>query len=240
MGESSASPAAAFSWRDLALRREGARDDGVTLRLLDVAPATPHAPELLASLSVEEQARAARFRSVEDRLRFALTRAALRHFLGEATGSAPEALVFATGPRGKPSLADTNGPYFNVSHSGSLALIGISRLRPIGVDIEWTREISDRLGIAEAYFSPRESRALARLPPDEQNSAFFAIWTGKEAVLKALGTGLGESSRDFSVTPTGGGFSLVPETQSFAPRLAGVALERLEVPENYTAAFALA
>jgi 4'-phosphopantetheinyl transferase len=240
MAESSASPAAAFSWRDLALRREGACVDGVTLRLVDVAPESPRLPGLLASLSVEEQARAARFRSEADRLRFALTRTALRHFLGEATGSAPEALVFATGPRGKPSLADRNGPYFNVSHSGSLALIGISRLRPIGVDIEWARDIPDMLGISEACFSARESRTLVGLPPGERKRAFYAIWTGKEALLKALGTGIDASLRDFSVTPTSMGYSVVPETPSFGLRLDGLSLERLEVPENYAAAFALA
>lgn len=235
MREPSALLGAPFFMRDLVSGR-----DGVTLRLLDVAPAASRPPAILDCLSIEEQARAARFRSVEDRLRFALTRAALRNMLGEATGEAPEALVFETGRYGKPSLAGTAGPYFNVSHSGSFALIGVSRLRPIGVDIEWNREISDMLGLAEAFFSRREYRSLVGLNPKERESAFYAIWTGKESVLKALGTGIGESVKDFSVASSGAGFSLAPETESFARRLAGVDLEKITVPSNYAAAFALA
>lgn len=235
MPESPASPGTLFSWCEIPTRH-----DGVTLRLLDLAAATSDQPDGLAILSVEEQARAARFRSEADRLRFAVTRAALRCLLGAATGLAPEALVLATGPHGKPCLATADGPFFNVSHSGSLALIGISRLRPIGVDIERTRDISDMHGIAEAYFSAREHRALVALAPEEQKSAFYTIWTGKEALLKALGTGIGEELRDFSVAPMAEAYSVTPETQSLARRLAGASLERLEVPENYAAAFALA
>lgn len=236
MRESSALRGAPFFLRSLETRH-----DGVSLLLLDVAPETPRPEGIFDSLSIEERARAARFRSVEDQLRSGLTRAALRHCLAEATGSAPEALVFATAPQGKPCLVDSDGLSFNVSHSGSLALIGISRLRPIGVDIERTREITDMLGLAEAYFSDREYRSLARLTtPEERASAFYAIWTAKESVLKALGTGIGESLRDFSVAPTGRTFAVVPETARFAQQLAGMALERLDVPENYAAAFALA
>jgi 4'-phosphopantetheinyl transferase len=235
MRESSAILGAPFFARGLRTSH-----DGVTLLLLDVAPTTPRPPGIFASLSIEEQARAARYRSVEDRLRFGLARAALRHVLGEATGRAPEALVFETGPWGKPRLSGTDAPHFNVSHSGSLALIGLSRLRPIGVDIEWIRDISDALGLAEAFFSPREYRALVALRPNELETAFYRIWTGKEAVLKALGTGVGEGLRDFSVAPIGARFALVAETSTFARRLDATTLESIEVPNNYTAALALA
>ncbi len=233
--EPSPLPGAPFFLREL-----GTRHDGVTLLLLDVAPATPRLRGVLDTLSIEERERAARFASAEDRLRFALTRAALRHSLGAATGRAPESLVFGAGPFGKPCLADADGLFFNVSHSGSLALIGLSRRRPIGVDIERMRDLPDLLDLAEACFSARDYRALAGLPPRARESAFYAIWTGKEAILKALGTGIADGLRDFSVCPIGRGFTIVPETDSFARRLAGAALERVEVPATYAAAFALA
>jgi 4'-phosphopantetheinyl transferase len=222
------------------LRGLATRHDGVTLLLLDVAPAAACPAEILDKLSVEEQARAARFRSVEDRSRFGVTRAALRHVLGAVTGQAPESLVFTAGPRGKPRLADADEPHFNVSHSGSLALIGISGRRPIGVDIEAAREINDMLDVAQACFSPREYRALVQLDPKQLDSTFYAIWTGKEAVMKALGTGIGESLRDFSVVPTDCRYSVIAETPDLVPRLADVLLERIAVPATYTAAFALA
>jgi 4'-phosphopantetheinyl transferase len=251
--------------------------DGVTLVCLDVAPETPRPAGVLASLSADETARAARFVSVADRSRFALTRAALRQLLAAATGVPPEALVLATGQSGKPCLAATDAPHFNVSHSGSLALIGLSRLRPIGVDIEVRRDLSDLMGLAEACFSPREYRALSDLPYKARESAFYATWTGKEAVLKALGTGIAGTLRDFSVAldpaefgsnrsefrgidtkssdrdagagpaaalprpaRAGARYSLIEEMPSLVPGLAGVVLERIEVPAPYTAALALA
>jgi 4'-phosphopantetheinyl transferase len=233
--EGSALLGAPFFARTIATRHEG-----VTLLLLDVAPTTTRPADILACLSIEEQARAARYRSLEDRLRSGLTRAALRRVLGAATGRAPEALVFTTEFRGKPRLVDPNGPHFNVSHSGSLALIGVSHLRPIGVDIEWMRDLSDALGMAEAFFSPREYRSLAGLHPNELTTAFYKIWTGKEAVVKAFGTGVGEGLRNFTVAPSGPRLILVPETRPSVARLADTVLESVAVPELYTAAFALA
>jgi 4'-phosphopantetheinyl transferase len=211
----------------------------VTVHLVDVAPGKPHQAEILATLSADERARAARFHSLEDRLRFGLTRAALRLLLARGTGSAPAAVAFTTAAGGKPALSG-NGPHFNVSHSGSYALVGISRQRPIGVDIEKARELDDLLAIAEACFSPGEYRRLAALPPGERTRSFFAIWTGKEAVSKALGSGIDASLRDFSVRATRSAYAIAPETGASALRLAGIVLERLEVPEDYAAALALA
>ena len=43
------------------------------------------------------------------------------------------------------------------------------------------------LGIA---FTPREIEQLSRLPMNQRRPMFFRLWTRKEALLKALGTGL--------------------------------------------------
>lgn len=221
------------------LRRMQTHREGVTIFLLDVGRAAAHAPEIFSCLSVAERERKARFRSAEDRLRFGLTRSALRHVLAEITGQAPDSIVLATGPKGKPRLADAERPYFNVSHSGSRALVAVSQLRPIGVDIERIREISDLLGLAEAFFSPREAQLLVGLPPHQRESAFYAIWTGKESILKALGSGLGDAMRDFSVAPTEHGFSVVTTKTRPVPGLDEVCLDKIEVPEDYAAALAL-
>lgn len=222
------------------LRRLATSREGVTLGLLDVAPATPRPERLLDVLSLEERARADRFRSLEDRLRFGLTRAALRLILAEATGEAPEDLLFETGPYGKPRLAGRGGPFFNVSHSGDYALVGLAQVRPIGVDIECARASLDVLDLAGSFFSPREYRLLAGLDATVRESAFYTIWTGKEAVLKALGIGIAEHLRDFSVLPNDPRLDITADAAGLAPRLVGMVVEPIEVPSGYAAALALA
>ena len=91
---------------------------------------------------------------------------------------------------GKPYAPDLDGIEFNLSHSGRHALIAIARDQAIGIDIEAQgrrRSIND---IAERFFAPAESRALRALPEESRDAAFLRLWTGKEAVLKALGEGL--------------------------------------------------
>jgi len=45
-------------------------------------------------------------------------------------------------------------------------------------------------GISKAFFTGREQNVIAQLPSSLQSEAFFEIWTQKESILKADGTGL--------------------------------------------------
>src|ERR1700737_4895525 len=112
---------------------------GVALWLAGSAGPGGIPEHLWNTLSRGEKDRANRFLRVEDRALFALTRGTLRRLLSEATGVAADKIAFAEGPYGKPCLVGTHGPHFNVSHSGSWALIGFSDSRDIGVDIELMR-----------------------------------------------------------------------------------------------------
>lgn len=101
-----------------------------------------------------------------------------------------DAPTILRGEHGKPYAPDLHGIEFNVSHSGRRALIAIARDQAIGIDIEAQgrrRSVDD---IAERFFAPAESRALRALPEASRDAAFLRLWTGKEAVLKALGEGL--------------------------------------------------
>lgn len=189
-------------------------------------------------LSNDERNRANRFFHDRDRNLFAMTRAILRTLLSEAASVPANQILFAEGPHGKPSLAGIKGPQFNVSHSGSWALIGLSDFRPIGVDIELTRNSGDELDLARSFFSDAEYRTLERLENDARLQSFYKIWTCKEAVLKALGAGISAHLKDFSVEWTSNRYEIIPECS--LPLLASITAYPVEVPMGYTGCYALA
>jgi len=180
------------------------RDDVLNVKVhvwrlpLERAPATVAA--WLAELSVEEQARAARFRQPADVARFVLGRRALRRILAARLGCAPAAVPLITGPNGKPLLAAGQAPWhFNLSHSGDWVLLVLAWERRVGIDVEAWREL-EFAALAERAFAPEERAALLDASEAEQAATFFAIWTRKEALLKARGLGLGAFPlEDFAV-----------------------------------------
>lgn len=153
-------------------------------------PASPH-----RLLSEDERRNAESFLFEEDRERFAATRCALRVLLGRYLDLEPEHLTFRRGPRGKPHLDREHGLRFNVSHSGTLALIALARGREVGVDVERVRPVSDLETIAGRHFSTQEDAALRALPEAARAEAFFTLWTRNEARLKATGDGLPGAGR---------------------------------------------
>jgi 4'-phosphopantetheinyl transferase len=123
--------------------------------------------------------------------------------LGEALGTAPAALAFDYGAHGKPALAGTAARArlgFNISHSGDLALVGLVRGGAIGVDIELQRSMTDRDALVRRFFSAAENTAYAILDHADRQRAFFAGWTRKEALVKALGKGLSFPLSAFDVS----------------------------------------
>lgn len=143
----------------------------------------------------------------DDRARFLVSHAGLRRCLAGALGCASEVLSFRPGPFGKPALATVGRElHFNLTHSRSLALVAWSASAPLGVDVEDVQRQTEEIGIGRLVFSAREQQALERLPAgDDRRAAFFELWTRKEAVLKALGTGLTRSATEIDIGSTFGG-----------------------------------
>jgi len=168
--------------------RLGPRDVHLFRIALDV-PESTRAP-LAGLLSADEAVRAARFVFERHRRRFLVGRAALRQILGRYLAAAPESLVFSYSERGRPSLP--GAPFdFNLAHSEELALLALSP-QPLGVDLELLRDVGDAAGIVQRFFSPAEAAAFARVPAGQRAQAFLNGWTRKEALLKAVGTGIAD------------------------------------------------
>lgn len=154
-----------------------------------------------ATLSPEEQKRAARFRSIELRERWTVARGALRSILATYAGCEPGALVFREGTHGKPALAPpVEDIPFNLSHTGGLALVAIDGSGRVGIDAEIVRSEIEVEDLSRRFFAPAEAAEIMALSPDAQPAAFFACWTRKEAFVKALGGGLSVPLNSFQVS----------------------------------------
>ncbi|HIK29072.1 MAG TPA: 4'-phosphopantetheinyl transferase superfamily protein [Oscillatoriaceae cyanobacterium M7585_C2015_266] len=159
---------------------------------------------LAAVLSEDELQRAEGFYLDRDRHRFIVGRGILRTILARYLNKEAREIKFCYGCRGKPALANSNKQlYFNVSHSGGIALYAIAHKREVGIDIEQIREMPDAVAIATQFFSERENAALYALPAEQRLQAFFHAWTRKEAYLKAKGDGLAQplNSVEVSLAP---------------------------------------
>ena len=170
--------------------------------------------ELARTLSDDERARAARFHFDRDRTAYTIARGTLRTLLGRYLAHPPAQLAFGYRDKGKPYLLAPAGDLrFNLSHSGQLALLAFGRDRELGVDIEKRRPLSDLVSLARTSFSPNEYAAFLRLPASDQQHAFFACWSRKEAFIKATGEGVSQLA-DFDV-------SLAPDEPARLLRVAG-------------------
>lgn len=154
-------------------------------------------------LSRDETERAERFCFGRDRRRFTVARGVLRAILSRYVDIEPGRLRFVYGPHGKPGLApDCGGDEisFNLSHSGGIVLVAVTRGARVGVDVEQIRDDRIHMTIAERFFSPYELATLRALHEGVQAQAFFDGWTRKEAYLKARGDGLSCPLHRFTVS----------------------------------------
>jgi 4'-phosphopantetheinyl transferase len=177
---------------------------GIDLWLVDLlAEAAEHGAAAPGDfLDAAERERAARFHFERDAHRHRASHTALRQLLSQRTGVTADALPFATGSHDKPRLDLPQAPAFNMSHSGRWALIGIGGHLPLGVDIEAPREMDDLMALAERNFTATECRELLAVPEAGRLRAFLRCWTRKEAVLKAVGSGLSIEPRLFEAGTT--------------------------------------
>jgi 4'-phosphopantetheinyl transferase len=162
---------------------------------LDHSPAL--SPALHGVLSPEEESMAEAFHFEKDRVSFRMSRGYLRTLLGRYTGAAPSEIRFRTGERGKLSLdprVHAEPVEFNVSHSGNMVLLVLSRDRRVGVDVERIRPAARIDEISRAFFSSQEDESIRALRDAAKVAAFYACWTRKEAAVKAFGGSIMELS----------------------------------------------
>ena len=150
-------------------------------------------------LSPDEISRANKFKFPGDLEHFMLRRYQLRLILSKYWGCQPHELMFGYNLFKKPfiNLPEPEGVKFNMSFSGNLVLVGLSKNHEIGIDIEKVRPMQDLENIARENFSIPEVKSLNRRK--DKINTFFRIWTRKEAFIKAKGYGMYYPLKSFCV-----------------------------------------
>lgn len=92
---------------------------------------------------------------------------------------------------GKPYIVGY--PSFSISHSGDFLVIAVSSNGSVGVDIEVCRKIESFYDLLDYVCHPNEKKEIYRSHHSNFQKTFLRCWTRKEAVLKAIGSGIDDN-----------------------------------------------
>jgi 4'-phosphopantetheinyl transferase len=139
--------------------------------------------------------------------RFLFGRALLVRTVCEALGTDPwQIAVTATCPdcglaHGRPLVrAGDRTVHASVSHTADASAVAVSIEHPVGIDVE-RLDAARFTGIEAIALSPAERGQWRRLPERRRLRSLAEHWTVKEAVAKALGTGLRTDPATIDVGP---------------------------------------
>lgn len=137
-------------------------------------------------LPVPEQVKIGKYKRPEDRESALLGKALLMEGMQDL-GIAADWSQLKRNAYGKPYLdPDGNGTSFNISHSGHYVVAAVSSASAIGIDIEAIQPLNT--ADFENCFSAEEWQRIKQ--SKDMLQQFFACWSIKEAVIKAVGKGL--------------------------------------------------
>ncbi|MGA8115997.1 MAG: 4'-phosphopantetheinyl transferase superfamily protein [Actinocatenispora sp.] len=114
--------------------------------------------------------------------------ALLREVAGRMAGTSAPLIRVSHADGGQPYV-DVSGLSVSVSHTADLVAVAVSRLGPVGVDVEQVRAMP-AVDLGRRWYAEVEADWLRELPAEARTVAFLRLWTGKEAVGKLYGRGL--------------------------------------------------
>jgi 4'-phosphopantetheinyl transferase len=193
----------------------------------------------LELLSPEEERRR-RVVVPSQRAGYAAAHAALRLVTAACRGCEPADVAFRRGAFGKPYVAGDPGLRVSLSHTEGLALVAVGRDGPTGVDVERIVPLRDPDGLRRQTLSAWEAARWPAHRDDTLHSGLFTHWTCKEAVLKALGTGLAGDLTAVRVTPGSRRSGPVRVHAAPGPARRTWRLELVDVGPRFRAAVAVA
>lgn len=151
-------------------------------------------------LTEEERIQEKRFYFEKDQRRYLITRAMVRTVLSRYAQVEPGQWTFSKNAYGRPEIAQhhaTGDLSFNISHTQSLIVLGVTWGCALGVDTENIQLREAPVELASQYFAPDEAAAIYDLPEEIQDQKFYQFWTLKESYVKARGMGLSIPLNEF-------------------------------------------
>lgn len=186
-------------------------EGGCEIWIASIPEFTAHQAALDAVLSPDEQAHVDRIR--EGRATARLSRGLLRLVLASYLDLPPaEIEIDRSCPdcgrlHGRPRLRRRpetlmEAIEFSVTHGGDLLVLAFTGNAPVGVDVEPVGALEGvGADILDFALTAAERLRLLEAPASQRRRIFLQYWTGKEAVLKALGTGLDVEPQAVSLPP---------------------------------------
>jgi len=145
--------------------------------------------ELKNFVSQEELQRAQKFYSDADRMTYICCHSILRLILSLRLGANPKDLNFIIDKYNKPWL-NVSSAFFNITHTKNAFAIAFSKNCKIGVDLEVINERINIDAVIRNHFDQKEWNYILCKNEGTVRDRFIQLWTHKEALLKAIGTGI--------------------------------------------------
>ncbi|MEV0263609.1 4'-phosphopantetheinyl transferase superfamily protein [Streptomyces sp. NPDC050617] len=173
-----------------------------------------------ALLSPEERRRARRFTRPAETGHYVHAHARVRRIVAGLLDCPPGAIRFGREPcpgcgdagHGRPRVASPDTVLrFNHSRSEADWLLAVApEGQRVGADVEQIRPLSAFAGLVDSCLAPDERDYVnATADPVRRRRRFYRCWVRKEAVLKAVGTGLAGGLARLDVRPSEAGGAVV-------------------------------
>lgn len=122
----------------------------------------------------------------------ATVREAARRILASLLQIDASAVELFDTPKGKPLLRYDASLHFSISHSRDRSMIAVTRVAPVGVDIEQLRAVPNAEAILRRFFTHDEINTI--LSDDHRDLRFIEAWTRAESRVKVRGASVWEAA----------------------------------------------
>ncbi len=166
--------------------------DDVCVQIVDLSTIEQSQHAMTGELEESERARASTFKQDLHRERFVARRWWRRQVIAQAAGVDPQSISIHHDRLGKPRIdapASLRSTSISSSHHDGVALVAWSRSRTVGIDVAACDASHVTPEAARIFMTNHEYNDWSQCDSDDQAAHFYWLWTRKEAVLKALGTG---------------------------------------------------